>query len=47
MNHRLNLSYEEYSGKNFSIVNCQIDKYIIFEKIGGGSYGQVFKAIND
>ncbi len=47
MHHHLELSYEEYKGKNSSIVNCQIDKYIIFEKIGGGSYGQIFKAIND
>lgn len=47
MHHKLDLTYEEYSKKNFSLLNTLIDKYLVYKSIGSGSYGDVYIALNN
>lgn len=43
----LNFTYEEYIRRGESLQNLVIDKYVIYQKIGRGSSGEVYKGMDD
>ena len=43
----LALSYEEFEGRGATIQNMMIDKYVVYDLIGMGSYGSVYRGMND
>lgn len=43
----LSLSYEEYEKRGGTIKNCLIDKYVVYDLIGVGSYGCVYRGMDD
>lgn len=45
--HNLNLSYEEYLKGGQSIANARIDKYIVYDELGRGAFGAVYKGMDD
>lgn len=45
--HELTLSYEEYSKLGKTIANSNIGHYVIYDKIGEGAFGAVYKGMDD
>lgn len=43
----LTLTYEEFNKRGCTIQNLVIDKYVVYDLIGVGSYGSVFRGMND
>jgi serine/threonine protein kinase len=43
----LDLTYEVYEQRNKSIQNYCIDNYVVYDLIGVGSYGSVYRGMND
>lgn len=45
--HLLQLSYEEFQKNNKSIADTIIDKYFVYERIGYGAFGSVYRGMDD
>lgn len=45
--HYLDFTYEEYMKNKMSLANCIISKYLIYELIGSGSFGNVYRGMNE
>jgi serine/threonine protein kinase len=45
--HELELSYEQFQADGENISHSSIGRYFIYEKIGEGGFGQVYKGMND
>ena len=45
--HLLELTYEEFCHKKKSLENSTIDKYYIYERIGKGGYGSIYRGMDD
>lgn len=45
--HLLELTYEQFCHKNKSLENSTIDKYYIYERIGKGGYGSIYRGMDD
>lgn len=45
--HKLKLTYDEYRKMGKSIGNSTIGKYIVYNEIGRGAFGAVYKGMND
>lgn len=45
--HLLQLSYEEFQKNNKSIADTIIDKYYVYERIGSGAFGSVYRGMDD
>lgn len=45
--HLLQLSYEEFQKNNKSIADTIIDKYYVYERIGCGAFGSVYRGMDD
>lgn len=43
----LDLTYEVYEQRNKSIQNYCIGNYVVYDLIGVGSYGSVYRGMND
>jgi len=43
----LNYTYEEYSKRGRTLSNLKIDKYVIYNLIGRGSFGEVYEGMDD
>jgi hypothetical protein len=43
----LALTYEEFEDRGTTIQNMMIDKYIVYDLIGMGSYGSVYRGMDD
>lgn len=43
----LTLSYEEYQGRGGTIQNMVVDKYVVYDLIGMGCYGSVYRGMDD
>lgn len=44
---KLLLTYEEYEKRGFTIQSLIIDKYVVYDLIGIGSYGSVYSGMDD
>lgn len=44
---KLLLDYEEYEKRGFTIQSLIIDKYVVYDLIGIGSYGSVYSGMDD
>ena len=42
----LSLSYKDFLKKGKSLANTQIGTFRIFEKLGSGQYGSVYRGVN-
>ena len=45
--HLLELSYEEFQKNNKSIADTIIDRYYVYERIGSGAFGSVYRGMDD
>jgi serine/threonine protein kinase len=45
--HKLKLTYDEYRKMGKSISNSTIGNYIVYNEIGRGAFGAVYKGMND
>lgn len=45
--YNLNLSYQDYINCGRSIANTRIDKYIVYDELGRGAFGAVYKGMDD
>ena len=45
--HALKLSYSDYEKSGKSIANTKIDKYIVYDELGRGAFGAVYKGMDD
>ena len=45
--YNLNLSYQDYLNCGRSIANTRIDKYIVYDELGRGAFGAVYKGMDD
>jgi serine/threonine protein kinase len=45
--YNLNLSYQDYLNSGRSIANTRIDKYIVYDELGRGAFGAVYKGMDD
>ncbi len=43
----MSLSYEDYEAMDKDISNYSIGKYLIYEILGEGAFGKVYKGMND
>lgn len=46
-NHILELTYQEFQNSKKSISNTVIHKYIIYERIGQGAFGSVYRGMDN
>ena len=43
----LDLTYEEFESRGGTIQNMVIDHYVVYDLIGMGSYGSVYRGMDD